>query len=100
MSRLYKHICGYPIKEEDILGHCPGCSGRILPDELKPISEELPFLGEGAEDCMRVFVTWLQDTHPDLAAQLTEAVTLGLADTEISAELRKCLSKLQPVLIA
>jgi hypothetical protein len=77
-KRLYKHICGYPIKEGSGLERCPGCGGRVTPWNTSPAAQELPApLGSGDEVLARLSF-WLGEEHPELAAELLERVSDAL----------------------
>lgn len=90
----YKHICGYPLKEDSDLTRCPGCGGKITPWNTQPVAAE-PEPREAREAAMCTVAGWLASSHRGLAAEFARALEMDLQgeidDEPLLRHLHACL---------
>jgi hypothetical protein len=73
-NRLYRHICGYPLQEDNELKRCPGCGGRITPWNTNLADETMAESYGSAEEALKHIAGWLAEHHPNIAQDLHDAI--------------------------
>ena len=86
----YRHVCGYPI-ERFSEGRCPGCGGKLVLAELRPIHPP----EHEVQVALDMLVTWLTQEHPELAGELDQAIQASLARERLAPDLREMLEEMQ-----
>ena len=77
-EQLYRHICGYPLKEGSELDRCPGCGGRITPWNTNLADETMTAPFGSADAALDHLALWLKENHPALGQEMLKAVRQDL----------------------
>jgi hypothetical protein len=85
-EELYRHICGYPLREDSKMTRCPGCGGRITPWNTNLADETMAESFGSADAALQHLADWLKKHHPTIAQELRDALQRDLSKGDVASQ--------------